>query len=121
MSLESPRAIEISPVLAQTIELNPVPSLHPTKSTDPPLINTDIRSVYETVQDSVRKDSSLRSLITPTTQADASASLHHTYNNSDSYTSIGPALRIVNDSLNSRGKKKVTREALAQTRLSDRK
>ena len=120
MSLESPRAIEISPVLAQTIGLTSVPSLHPVKPTDASLINTDIRAVYETVQDSVRKDSSLRSLITQTTQPDASTSLHHTYNNSDSYTSMGPTLRVVNDSLNSRGRIKFTREARTQPRSVDR-
>ena len=127
------QAMEISPVLAQIIEhavelTVPAPpqSLKPTET---PLINTDIRTVYENVQDSMRKNTSLRSLRSQLVEPDAvpvksslpssttstlsnrktlpfeaSISMTRTYNNSDTDLSAGPALRVVNDSLNSRGK-----------------
>ena len=90
------------------------------------LVNSDIRTVYETVKDSVRKDTSLRSLslksneqetplIVPSSTTslssnnktlpfEASDRVSHTYNNSEIGHSVRPALRVVNDSLNSRGK-----------------
>lgn len=129
--MESLQAIEISPVLAQTIEQPPVEPLpqnstiSPPKPTEPTLVNSDIRTVYETVKDSIRKDSSLRSTkeqegsmpvkLSSTTSTtsnnktlpfEASASITQTYNNSDTGLSLRPAFRVVNDSLNSRGKKK---------------
>ncbi|CAF3336885.1 unnamed protein product [Rotaria socialis] len=128
-SMESLQAVEISPVLTQIIE-HPIESLsqnsiQPPKSNEPQLINSDIRTVYETLQDSIRKDTSLRSLpslvneqdtasVKPSTTAsttsknktlpfETSLSITQTYNNSDTGLSIRPALRVVNDSLNSRG------------------
>ena len=90
------------------------------------LVNSDIRTVYETVKDSVRKDTSLRSLSSRSSEQEiasvkpsstissssnnktlpfeASDSVSYTYNNSDTGHSVRPALRVVNDSLNSRGK-----------------
>jgi hypothetical protein len=129
-SIGSEQAIEISPVLTQIIEhhmeLTPESSLHPPKSNESPLLNSDIRTVYETVRDSIRKDTSFRSLplqsneqdvalvkpsLTSTTSSqdktlpfEATTSVSQTYNNSDTGLSIRPALRVVNDSLNSRGK-----------------
>lgn len=130
-SIGSEQAIEISPVLAQLIEQKVEPSVQITKSPDPLLINSDIRNIYESVRDSIRKDSSLRSLPKPTTEQqdtslvktslssttttssvsqtktlpfETSVSIEQTYNNSDTGLSIRPAFRVVNDSLNSRGK-----------------
>ena len=122
-------------MLAQTIEHPveltapppPLPS-HPSKPKEPPLLNTNIRVVYENVQDSVRRNTSLRSLRSQSVEQDAapvkgslpssntstlshpktlpfetSTSMSRTYNNSEADLSVGPALRVVNDSLNSRG------------------
>jgi hypothetical protein len=133
-SSESDQAIEISPVLTQIIEHTIEPtseaSLQVPKPTELSLINSDIRTVYETVKDSIRKDTSLRSLplqsneeeeVVPvkpslpssttssssqnkTLPFETSASVTQTYNNSDTGLSIRPPLRVVTDSLNSRGK-----------------
>ena len=132
-SIGSEQAVEISPVLTQMIDhhIEPIPESprQPAKSSDSSLINPDIRQVYETVKDSIRKHTSLRSLSStslekdaapvkpslPSSTAststqnktlpfDATSSLTHTYNNSDTGLSLRPALRVVNDSLNSRGK-----------------
>jgi hypothetical protein len=116
-------------VLTQTIEHSTSQASKPNESL---LINSDIRAVYETVKDSIRKDSSFRSLplqsneqevlpvkpslSSPTTTISSqhktlpfepSDSVTRTYNNSDTGLSIRPALRVVNDSLNSRGKTKL--------------
>ncbi|CAF4239738.1 unnamed protein product, partial [Rotaria sordida] len=134
-SMESLQAVEISPVLTQTIEhpVEPISqnSHQSSKPNEPSLINSDIRTVYETVKDSIRKDTSLRSLPSQSNEQDialvkpsisspsttststnnktlpfeASTSVTHTYNNSDTGLSIRPAFRVVNDSLNSRGNK----------------
>jgi hypothetical protein len=132
-SSESDQAIEISPVLTQIIEhpIEPIPesSLQAPKATESSLINSGIRTIYATLQDSIRKDTSLRSLplesdeqeVAPvkapsTTSAssqnktlpfEASVSVTQTSNNSDTGLSIRPALRVVNDSLNSRGKNEI--------------
>ncbi len=132
-SIGSEQAIEISPVLTQIIEHHrePTPeySLQPSKSNEFLLVNPDIRTVYETVKDSIRKDTSLRSLPLQSNEQDvvlvkpslpssttsnssenktlpfeATSSVTQTFNNSDTGLSIRPALRVVNDSLNSRGK-----------------
>ena len=130
-SIGSEQAIEISPVLAQIIEhhmeLTTESTLHPPKPTnEPPLYNSDIRTVYETVKDSIRKDTSLRSIPLQSNEHDASlvrpsltpsissqsktlpfelaSSVSQTYNNSDTGFANRPALRVVTDSLNSRGK-----------------
>jgi hypothetical protein len=130
-SIGSEQDTEISPVLAQIIEhhmeLTTESTLHPPKPTnETPLFNSDIRTVYETVRDSIRKDASLRSLpsqsneqdaslvipsLTPSTSSqnktlpfEATNSVSPSYNNSDTGLSHRPALRVVNDSLNSRGK-----------------
>ncbi len=130
-SSESDLTIDISPVLTQVIEhpMEPIPetSLLAPKPTEPSLINSDIRAVYETVKDSIRKDTSLRSLPlqsneqevvpvkpsstttstpseTKTLPFEASVSVTQTYNNSDTGLSMRPPLRVVSDSLNSRGK-----------------
>jgi hypothetical protein len=104
-------------------------SFHIPKSNEPLLINSGIRTVYETVKDSIRKDTSLRSLPSQSNEQEgilvkpslpssttssssqnktlpfeASVSVTHTFNNSDTGLSIRPPLRVVNDSLNSRGK-----------------
>lgn len=121
-------------MLAQTIEhpaelaALPPPPLRPSKLNEPPLVNTAIRVVYENVQDSMRKNTSLRSLRSQSVEQDAvpvksslpssnastlshpktlpfetATSMSRTYNNSETDLSVGPALRVVNDSLNSRG------------------
>jgi len=132
-SSESEQAIEISPVLTQIIEhtIEPISeaSLQVPKPTEISLMNSDIRAVYETVKDSIRKDTSLRSLPLQSNEQDTvpvkpslplsttstssqnktlpfetSVSVTQTYNNSDTGLSIRPPLRVVTDSLNSRGK-----------------
>lgn len=132
-SVGSEQAIEISPVLTQMIEhpIEPIPESpqQPPKPSDSSLLNADIRAVYETVRDSMRKDASLRSLptsvhgqdVTSTKSSPPSSATNtstqnktlpfetggsatQTYNNSDTGLSLRPALRVVNDSLNSRGK-----------------
>ena len=132
-SIGSEQAIEISPVLTQMIDqhIEPIPEFpqQTPKPSDSSLLNSDIRAVYEIVRDSMRKDASLRSLppsvheqdLTPTKPSlpssttststqnktlpfETGGSVTHTYNNSDTGLSLRPALRVVNDSLNSRGK-----------------
>lgn len=132
-SSESNLAIEISPVLTQLIEHPIEPTSENTlsvpKSTELTLINSDIRTVYEIVKDSVRKDTSLRSLSLQSNEQDSaqqikpslpsstntssqnktlpfetSLSVTQTYNTSDTGLSMRPPLRVVTDSLNSRGK-----------------
>lgn len=127
-SLESLQAVEISPVLTQMIEPTPIdppppppPVIKP--QAEPQLINSGIRTIYENVQDSMRKTTSLRSL-TRSPSLDRESSVPktsltssnqktlpfetsasggtRTYNQSDSL-SIRPPFRVVNDSLNSRG------------------
>jgi hypothetical protein len=134
-SIESNQAIEISPVLTQMIEQPIEPSTESPRQASKPnessLINSGIRTVYETLQDSIRKDTSLRSLLLQSNEQEVvpvkpssmtstssqnktlpfetSASATQTYNNSDTGLSIRPALRVVNDSLNSRGKNSMIR------------
>jgi hypothetical protein len=116
-------------MIEQPIEPISQSSFHAPKSIEPTLINTDIRSVYENVKDSIRKNASLRSLPSQSNEQDVllvkpslpasttssssqnktlpfetTVSVTHTYNNSDTGLSIRPPLRVVNDSLNSRGK-----------------
>ncbi|UJR26945.1 hypothetical protein I4U23_008253 [Adineta vaga] len=60
-SIESVQALEISPVLTQNIEPSSEPISQQPKSNEHLLPHSIIRTIYETVQDSIRKDSSIRS------------------------------------------------------------
>ncbi|CAF3844301.1 unnamed protein product [Adineta steineri] len=126
--VESYRAIEISPVLTQTITHVIESTSQTSKPNESSLINSDIRTVYETVKESFRKDSSFHSLPSQSNEEEVASikpslptsikstssykktlpfetttSITHTYNTSDTGLTTGPALRVVNDSLNSRG------------------
>ncbi|CAF1461389.1 unnamed protein product [Adineta ricciae] len=128
-SVESVQALQIDPVPIANIEPSIEPILQPpSKLIESLLPNADIRALYGIVQDSMRKDQSIRSIPTQSVEQEAttsnptlphstmSSSSHdktltmaatisaaHTYNSTETNLSIRPALRVVEDSLNSRG------------------
>ncbi|CAF1207027.1 unnamed protein product [Didymodactylos carnosus] len=133
-SIESIQSIEFNPVIQEAIEKTAIQihnSIRKTslKSNEP--LNSDIRTVYENVQDSVKKDTSLRPLYKvepshieipnePTTDhiqsemhynsnlnnatSSLAASLSYTRTTDTNQSlSFRPGIRVVGDSLNSRG------------------
>ncbi|CAF1465187.1 unnamed protein product [Adineta ricciae] len=128
-SVESVQALQTDPVPIANTELPIEPiSQPPSKPIESLLPNADIRALYGIVQDSMRKDQSIRSIPAQPVEQEATtgnptlphssmnssshdktltmaatASAAHTYNSTETNLSIRPALRVVEDSLNSRG------------------